>query len=209
MAKASKATGETKRQLIKKSSSAIVGATAIAAIVASFSIVTINFLWNLSRHNESVITEKQKASRTLEENVENIEPLQNSFRILESGDVNSVTVLDALPSKYDFPALATTMESLAIRSGLTLSEFSGNDLEGEAAQQSTTPNPIEIPFTMVVQGEYQDIQEFIDNLGKTIRPLVVKSMELKGSDSSMKASLSIVTYYQPATDLNLTTKVVQ
>ena len=59
----------TKRQLIKKSGSTVVLAMAVAAIVVAFSLVTINFLWDLSQHNSRVIGEKSAASKILKQNV--------------------------------------------------------------------------------------------------------------------------------------------
>lgn len=200
----------TKRQLIKKSGSTVVIAMAISAIIVAFSLVTINYLWDLSQHNKRVIKEKSAASNILEQNVENIELIQNNFTVLEAGDTTSAVILDALPSKYDFPALTTSLESLVKRSGLTLNSFSGDDEEDAALQIQTQPAPIEIPFTLNVSGSYSNIQKFVKNLEVTIRPMKIVRMELKGSsDSAMKATVSVITYYQPATSLEVETRILQ
>ncbi len=200
----------TKRQLIKKSGSTVVLAMAVAAIVVAFSLVTINFLWDLSQHNSRVIGEKSAASKILKQNVENIVPLQNNFTVLEAGETTSATILDALPSKYDFPALATSMESLVKRSGLTLDSFSGDDEEDGAVQTQTEPVPIEIPFVLSVSGSYANMEKFITNMEVTIRPMKIVRMELKGTDdSAMKATISVVTYYQPATSLEVETRSIE
>ncbi len=201
--------GFTKRQLIEKSNTTVVISTIIAAMVVAFALVTLNFMWSLSGHHNRVIAEKSKASKILSENVENIEDLQASFNILEAGDVKSTTVLDALPSKYDYPALATTIESLISSSGLTMKSFSGDDKENEAIQESTKPEPVPIEFSLSVSGSYADIQKFIDNMDRTIRPMKIVRIELQGSDNSMDANMKVVTYYQPSTSLEVETRTIE
>jgi len=199
----------TKRQLIKKSNSTIVVAIAITAVIVAFSLVTLNFLWGLSQHNSRVISKKAEASKILEENTESIEKLQQNFNVFEAGDVKSAAVLDALPSKYDFPALATSMESLVQRSGLTLDAFTGDDNEENALQSETQPAPVEIEFTLQVSGSYEDVKKLIDNMEKTIRPMKIVSIEMKGVDAEMKVSIKTITYYQPATSLEVETSTVE
>ncbi len=203
------ATSETKRQLINKSSSTIVVSMAAAAFILSFSLVTINFLWDLSQHNLRIIAKKAEASEVLKQNVENIEKLQKSFVVLEAGDVKSSTILDALPSKYDFPALATSIESLVQRSGMTLESFSGDDLEDSAIQEATQPTPVELEFSINVSGSYSDLQKLISNLERTIRPMKITQFELKGNDTRMTSTLQITTYYQPATSLDVETRTIE
>lgn len=199
----------TKRQQIEKSNSTIVLSMALAAFIVSFSLVTVNFLWDLSSHNRRVISKKSEAKNILEQNVENVEPLITSFNLFEAGDVKSDTVLDALPSKYDFPALATTMESLVKDSGMTLESFSGDDEEEAAVQEETAPSPIKIEFTLSVSGNYEDFQDLVDRMERTIRPMRVNNLEIKGSDDALKATLKVTTYYQPATTLNVETRSVE
>lgn len=198
-----------KRQLIEKSNSTVVLVLAAAAFVLVFCLVILNFLWDLNGHNRRVISSKDQAAKILENNVQQIPELVTSFNVFEAGEVKSSDALDALPSKYDYPALATSMESLVSRSGLVLVVFSGDDEEESAIQSETDPNPIEIEFTLQVEGTYANVQKFIENLQKTTRPITVKNIEMKGSDSNMKVTLDAVTYYQPATDLNVETRTIE
>lgn len=204
-----KRSGFSKRQLIEKSSTTIVLSTALAAIILSFSVVMMNFMWSLSGHYNRVVSEKSKASKILEQNVDNIEQLQANFTIFEAGDVKSTTVLDALPSKYDFPALATTVESLVADTGLTMNSFGGSDIETQAIQSQTVPSPVELNFTLTVTGNYKNIQKLVDHLDRTIRPMKITRFELRGSDESMRATMSIITYYQPATNLEVETRTIE
>ena len=202
----------TKRQLIEKSNTTVIMSLAVTAFVVAFAIVFMNFLWDLSSHNRRVISGKSEASKSLKANVENIVPLQQNFTVFEAGDENDVKsddVLDALPSKYDFPALATSIQSLVERSGLTLDSFSGDDNEGTAAQSQTDPLPVEIPFSFAVRGPYEDVRKLLDSIDRTIRPIKILSMEIKGQDSQMQVSFSALTYYQPAVSLDVETRTVE
>lgn len=199
----------TKRQAIDKAKSTVFVAMVIASILVSFSIVTINFLWGLRGYNTRVTAEKESVRDTLEENISNAEALRQSFSTFESGDVTSKEVLDALPSKYDFAAIITSLDSLAKRSGMLLTGFTGDDQSAEAMQSSTRPEAIAIPFTIEVEGDYEGLQEFMNNLELSIRPMQVESVEISGSDENITANISISTFYQPQASLDVETKVVE
>ncbi len=199
----------TKRDLIKKTSTKIFIAVAVAAVVVSFSLVALNFLWSLSGHYQRVVSQKDEASRVLSQNIENIELLQNSFIVLEAGEVDAGTVLDALPSRYDFPALATTIESLVARNDVVLESFSGDDIEVDAIQFETEPMPIEIPFSLSVKGSYSSIREFISEIHLTIRPIRIINIELEGYYDAMEATMRAITYYQPRTSLEVETRTIE
>ncbi len=198
-----------KRQAIEQARSSVFIAMVLASIVFSFALVTIKFLWDLGAYNRRVINQKNAAKSALEQNVASVDNLQSGFAKLEAGKVNSQTVLDALPSKYDFPALATSIEALTIRSGLTLESFNGEDLTATAVDAEPQPAPVEMPFSISVKGPYKQVKEFIDILNRSIRPMRIDSINMGGNDENMKVELDITTFYQPAVDLNLQTRVVR
>jgi Tfp pilus assembly protein PilO len=198
-----------KRQAIDKAKSTVFVTMVVAAIIVSFSLVTINFLWDLRGYNQRVISEKERARDTLQQNVENAKTLQENFALLEQGDVTSQDVLDALPSKYDFAALVTSIDSLAKRSGMVLDSFSGDDLSAEAVQSATQPEPVAMPFIISVQGSYEDLQRFLETLDRSIRPIRVEAVEISGTDDLINADITLSTFYQPQASLEAETKVVQ
>jgi len=69
--------------------------------------------------------------------------------------------------------------------------------------------PIELDFNLTVSGNYADIQKFISNMDRTIRPMKIERIELKGSDDSMKANMKVITYYQPSTSLEVETRTIE
>lgn len=208
----------SKRQAIEDAKKTVLMIVVVAAVVVSVSLVTTNFLYNLGRYNARVISEKETAVDTINDNITAVSELVDSFRAFEEGpDLiasqgeknNSSIVLDSLPSKYDYPALATSIESLVRKSGLRLDSFSGQDETSSAVQSAVQPTPIEIPFSVTVVGPYEDIQDFMNQLQNSIRTLSVDRLKLTGSDASIRAEITLKSFYQPSVSLDVETKVVQ
>ena len=200
--------GKGKRQAISKAKSTVLATVVVASIIISFAIVAMNFLWNLRGYNTRVLGQKQQAKETLMQNVTNAETLKQQFEIFEQGDIKSQDVLDALPSKYDFAAVITSIDVLAKRSGMSLDGFVGVDESDDAPQAQVDPQPIEISFVVTVVGRYDDLKKFVDNLDRSIRPMKVNSILISGNDNNIKAEISITTYYQPQADINVEKKKV-
>lgn len=199
----------TKRQAIDKAKSTVFTTMVIASIVISLSVVAIKFMWDLRGYNSRVIAAKEEARDILQQNVENSAQLRSNFVLFEEGDITSQDVLDALPSKYDFAALITSIDSLAKRNGLVLESFNGDDLSAEAIQEATQPTPVAMPFSISIIGEYEDLQDFMETLQRSIRPFTVEGLEISGSDDSITADIALSTYYQPQASTEVETKRVE
>jgi hypothetical protein len=121
-------TSLTKRSLINKANSTIVIATALAAFVVVFALVAGHSLIGQIAYQNRVIDAKKQALRTLKSDLEARDTLVESYKAFVSDKVNVLggqadgtgdhdgdnakLVLDALPSKYDFPALTTSLEKM-------------------------------------------------------------------------------------------------
>lgn len=195
----------TKRLQIEKSKRTIFLSIIIASIIASLSIVTTKFLWDLGRHYTRVIGEKEQARDTLKSNLANAQELKGKFEQFDnaSDQITSQTVLDALPSKYDYPAMVTSIDALAKRSGVSVEALSGEDLGDSALTTQTDPQAVAMPVTVTAVGTYADLETFITNLHRSIRPFTVKTIEIRGTDQVTKADILIETYYQPAVNLDV------
>ncbi|HEX9679125.1 MAG TPA: type 4a pilus biogenesis protein PilO [Candidatus Saccharimonadales bacterium] len=199
----------TKRQAIEKAKSTVLTSVVIASIVVSFSIVTVNFLWDLRGYNSRVIKEKNLAKVTLRQNLINADELTAQFSVFEASGVKSSEILDALPSTYDYAALVTSVNSIAKRSGLELTGFAGTDQSNEAPGTAVTPSPFEMAFSISVAGSYDSLKKFVDNLDRSIRPFQVRALSISGTDQAITADIAISTYFQPKADIGTETKVVQ
>ncbi|HSX28527.1 MAG TPA: type 4a pilus biogenesis protein PilO [Candidatus Saccharimonadales bacterium] len=200
-----------KREKIQQANSTILVVVVIASIVMSFALVMGNFLLKQKSYNDHVYKEKKIARDTLKQNVINAKGLEDKFKDIEDPKslANSQTILDALPGDYDNPALRTSIESLVKRNSLSIESLTSVDQEGQVAEKAVDPKPVEMPFTVTVEGDYGKVRNFISDLEHTIRPMKVTALTLNGSDQDMKAEISVVTYFQPTREIGITTKEVK
>lgn len=207
-----------KHALISKANTRILIAVAIAVVVMVFSIVATRSLVVQSLHRSKVISEKKLAATALKENDVQVGKLIESFKVFEglpesvigTTEKNSKVVLDALPPKYDFPALATSLEKILQDGGYTITSITGTDNEiGELDDNVSEPLPIEIPFTIAVTGTYEKLRLLPVDLERSIRPIHITSIEISGSISDARMAITAKTYYQPGKNLELQFKEVR
>ncbi len=219
-------TSLTKRSLISKANSTIVTATAVSAFVLIFSLIASKALFSQMAYQNRVIDAKKEAVAQLKENLEARDSLVTSYKSFvdrpqnllggdpsgsgpQDGD-NAKIVLDALPSVYDFPALATSLEKLITSQNLQITGITGTDQELEQqAAADATPQPVPMPFQIQVTGSYDSIQNLVKLFNSSVRPFQTQTMSLGGNQSNMTLTLSAQTYYQPEKTFKINTEVVK
>jgi hypothetical protein len=216
----------TKKMQIDKAQATIVGVIAASVFVTVFSLVSSRVLWTQRGYQARVIDQKTKAKVQLEKNVDSVKDLVASYQqFVESssnmlggnpagtgdqdGD-NARLVLDALPSKYDFPALTSSLEKI-LNDRHIEGTISGTDDEvaQSAAAESVSPQPVEIPFQISMQGSYASAQDLVSVFERSIRPFNIQKMTLSGGLSDMNMSLDVKTYFQPEKALSIKQEVVK
>jgi len=220
-------TSFTKRTLISKANSSMVVATSIAAFVLVFGLVGGKALLSQMGYQNKVIDAKKEALAQIEEDQEAVDSLKNSYNDFVSQDPNVLggnpkgsgpqdgdnakLILDALPSRYDFPALTTSLEALITSQNLKILGISGTDEEATQGglQTSGAPAATVMPFQLQVSGSYQSVQGLVDLMLRSIRPFQIQSIEISGSESSMIADITAQTFYQPEKKLSIEEEVVR
>lgn len=208
----------TKHAQIEKSNTTMFIILGLAAAILSFTIVSSVYLVKRLSYQSKVINARVDAEKQLKSNASELQKLVASYQSFDSAtesvigtdDKNSKIVLDALPSKYDFPALNTSIEKIfKLTGGLKSISISGSDQEATAEQSSINPTPIEIPITIGGGGNYENIQKLINNLQLSIRPFKVLKVSLNGNQTNMTFNIDLVTYYMPAKNLEIQLKEVK
>lgn len=220
-------TSFTKRSLINKANSTMVIATTVAAFIVVFAIVAGKSLAGQMVYQNKIISAKKDAIKQLREDLEARDSLAEAYGTFVAEDPNVLAgdpkgkgdkdgdnaklVLDALPSKYDFPALTTSLEKIITGHNLSILGINGTDQEAdqEANQTSPDPEPIPMPFQIQVSGSYGSIQNLIDVFLNSIRPFQIINLELAGDESSMTATIDAQTFYQPEKSLEIKKEVVR
>lgn len=219
--------GSIKRGLIDKSNTRIVIIVSMAVFAVIFSLVAARTLWNQAIYQGKVISAKTDAKKQLQADVKIANTLHDSYSAFVGATTNIIggtsvgvtsrdgdnakIILDALPSKYDFPALATNLETLVQDQQIELVSINGIDDEvvQSANNTSSDPQAVEIPFQLSATGDYTKTQALIGALERSIRPIAIRSLDVSGAQGKLTTTISAVTYYQPAKSLNTRTKVVK
>jgi hypothetical protein len=222
-----KSTSFTKRTLITQANKKIVVMTSVAAFLVVFSLVASKTLIGQIAYQNKVISQEKQAQSQLQTDLSARDSLVNSYQAFintpqnilggnpngtgsQDGN-NSKIVLDALPSTYDFPALATTLESLIKSQNLQIGSITGTDeeLAQQNNQKSPAPQSIAMPFQVQVSGSYQAIQNLIGIFQASIRPFQIQTINMAGSEGDMTVTISAQTFYQPEKTFNVTQQEVQ
>lgn len=200
----------SRREQIKKAGGVVFVVAAFAAVVVVFCVISMKFLWEKKSYNDRVIGAKTKARDDIENNLSSLAKLSEQFPQLEnSASTNSKTILHALPPTYDYAALASSIDFLATTSGVTSNTSIGDDISASAVNSSPVSKPVELPLSLQVSGSYDSIRQYITNLEKSIRPIHITSVTYSGSNTKLEATITGVTYYQPARSLDVEKKAVQ
>jgi Tfp pilus assembly protein PilO len=220
-------TAFTKRSLIDKANSTMVISTTAAAFILVFALVSGKALFSQMSYQNRVISAKKTALNRLTDDLSARDSLQSSYQNFTAqnpnvigGDVNgsdqkdgdnSKVILDALPSKYDFPALIASLEKIIDDQGLKIVSIAGTDEEATQAANATSPNPeaVPMPFQVQVSGSYDSVKSLIDTMLRSTRPIQIQTIELDGDPNSLTVNIAAQSYYQPEKNLNITSKVVK
>lgn len=216
----------TKRIQIDKTNQNMIILIAVASFVTVFCLVASRALISQQRYQSRVIKEKGVAVKQLKDNIAAADSLKKSYSDFVSqpenvlrgnpsgsgekdGD-NGKIVLDALPSKYDFPALTTSLEKILSDKSYKIESITGAD--DELNQQNSAgpaPTPVEMPFEISVSGQYASMKSLVDTLDRSIRPFQIQTIEFSGSGSGIHATINAKTFYQPEKSLTITTKEIK
>jgi len=218
----------TKRLQIDKANSRVVVAAGVAAFILIFSAVAVKTLISQATYQNRVISAKRATLNQLNTNIAAVNTLKESYATFNSANPNILggnsagsgpvdgtnpnLILSALPSSYDFPALANSLEKLVASQGVEITSITGTDdqVAQQANQTSSTPTPAEIPFQMAVTGNYQGVQNVLNAFDRSIRPVQVQSLVLAASDGdNLSLTVTAKTYYQPGKSLNITTEAIK
>lgn len=216
-----------KRMGVDKTNARILAITAGAAFLVVFFLVASYSLFSQLTYQNRVIKAKKQAVTQLRENVDASDSLVGSYKAFAGSGQNYIggtstgsaaqdgsnakITLDALPSKYDFPALTSSLEKVAADQKALIQEINGTDDEVAQAGTETSPQPvpIEIPFEIKVGGDFAAIQRVVDAFDRSIRPIQIKTMQVTGDQQLLSLQITAKTFYQPEKTLKLQTKVVK
>jgi len=226
----------SKQSLIEKSNSTMIATVGIAAFLVVFSIVASRALFLKMNFQNRLIGEKETAVDQLDENISTVPELQKSYSAFVDqpenviGGVSSSTgerdgdnaklTLDSLPSKYDFPALATSLEKILKTNNYQINSISGTDEEAtfskgpndgaiDTVDENTVISPVEMAFEISATSNFNKTIQLFRIFELSIRPIKVSTVEISGTNSDMEVIVSGNTNYQEEKKVEIKTKVVE
>ncbi len=215
-----------KRLQISKANTVMVATIAGAAFITVFSLVAARALWSTRGYQQRVINEKEATVAQLEANIAAVDDLVVSYKTFveapknmmggsstgsgpRDGD-NAKITLDSLPSKYDFPALATSLQKILEDRNYKVDNISGIDDEiAQSTEVASSAQPVEMLFEMGGTNDFSAASGLLTTLERSIRPITVLKVGLSGEDGNLSVAISAKSYYQPEKPLNVNKKVVK
>lgn len=217
----------SRRIAIDKANTRVMVAVGIATFVVVFSLFAGKALISQGKYHSKVIQQKKMTLKQLKSNTDAANQLDTSYKefvgssenILggdprgigdRDGD-NSRIVLDALPSQYDFPALATSIEKMLKDNNFAIQNITGTDDEIAQAQKKSESNPqaVEMPFTFEVKTSPNSAKDLIALLERSIRPIQVQKLTITEQTGQLSITVDAKTYFQPGKNLDVKKELVK
>ncbi len=211
-----------KQLAINKDNTTILIVIGLASFLTVFSLVASKSLLSQSSYQAGVISKKKATLKQVKKNATEAEKLRNSYQAFAeqktnilggaadgTGDLdgeNPRIVLDALPSKYDFPGLTTSLTKMFKDykvSGLTGSD---DELTQSAAEPSSSPTVVEIPFSVTLDASAQSSKDALKLFERSIRPIQVNKLTLTSNAQGVKLNVNAKTYFQPPKKFDITSE---
>src|SRR3989344_1046329 len=211
---------------IDKAQSRTVTVIATATVIIVFSLFASKSLLSQGSYQRRVINHKHETVEQLKNNVSAGKDLVTQYQVFAQANPNLLggnpdgpgpldgnnarLVLDALPNKYDFPALTSSIEKLMAGRGISIRTIGGTDDEAtNTGEPSPDPQPKTIGFSVEGITTYPNSMELIKDFERSIRPFDFTTFELNGDANQIRITINANTYYQPPKGLDVGSKEIK
>lgn len=215
-----------KHDIIDRDSTRIVAVVAAAVFVVVFCSFAIKTLVSQSLYQNRVVSEKEKTLKQLKKNKESLKTLEQSYTafVNESENIlggnptgqgpidgnNAKIVLDALPGKYDYPALSSSFEKILREGGYTIVQLGGTEQENSEPSATAKATPIEVPYTFGFSSDANKAKALLQTLERSIRPMNVDTLRIQvANGGQVTATVGLHTYYTQQKTFELGSEVVK
>lgn len=206
---------------IDKSQSTMLAVVAVAVAFCVFGLFATKSLVSKGLYQRRALSAERNVAATLKSNYTAAQTLVTQYTVfaqenpnmiggnvngngLNDGDNPRIT-LDALPSKYDVPALGSSIEKILDGRNVTFNSLSiTDDPSSNSDQPVAQPQTVSIPFSFEGTTNYKSAQQLLQDFERSIRPFDLNTLEIDGTDKTLKLTVGMTTYFQPAKSLNLT-----
>jgi hypothetical protein len=205
---------------ISKSQSTVLGIIVATVVIVIFSLFATKALILKGSYQRRALHARRNVVDQLKKNYDSANQLFSQYKVFADqdpnilgGTVNGQTnldganpriVLDALPSQYDAPALATSIEKIMTGRGLSIAALSLNDDPvSNSDQPQSQPTAKPMTFSFAGTTDYANAAQLFKDFEHSIRPFDLNTLEINGTDAKLNLTAAMTTYFQPAKSLNL------
>jgi len=214
-----------KYDVIDRDSTKIMVTVGVAVFIVVFCLFAMKALVSQSSFNSRVISSKEKALQQLKVNKKAVEDLRVTYGNFVDEQINILggnskgegpvdgnnaqLVIDALPGKYDFPALSSSIEKILKDGGYTIDAIGGADDGTSAGIAPATIGAVEIPYSFSVSASVENTRTLLDTLERSIRPIYVTNLSFQSTDIGLRSTLGIKTFYSPEKAVEVKSKEIK
>lgn len=209
-----------KHMQIDKSQSKMLIVIAAATVIVVFGLFATKAMIVKGMYQRRALHARRDVAARLKTNYNSANTLFNQYKVFAEGNPNILggsiggqsnldgdnarIVLDALPSTYDAPALASSLEKVLTGRNITISTLSVIDdpttnLDAPQADPQYKP----ITFSFAGSTSFANAAQLLQDFERSIRPFDISTLEISGSDTNLRLNASMKTYFQPAKSLDL------
>lgn len=220
MAKLSLGKISVKHIEVSKDQSSILMVVAGTVAVVIFLLFATKAMIVQGFYQQRVLSAKHGVVSDLKKNYESAKTLVNQYDVFASQDPNMLgapvsgtgnlngdnprLVLDALPSKYDAPALASSLEKILKGRNLKIGSITITDDQSLYPDQpQSAPQYKAVTFSSAGTTNYAGGSQLLNDFERSIRPFDVNKLRISGTDNNLSLSLDMTTYYQPGKVIDL------
>jgi hypothetical protein len=206
---------------IDKDQSTMLAVIIAATVLTVFSLIATKSLVSKGLYQRRALSARRQVVATLKSNYGSAQTLDTQYKVFAAQDPNILggsasgsgntdgnnprIILDSLPSKYDAPALASSIEKLVLGRGGTINSLTVTDdptTNSDAAQAQPTSKPMAFSFDATTN--FANATLLLQDFERSIRPFDLNTLQISGTDNALKLTVGMTTYFQPAKSLDLT-----
>lgn len=176
-------------------------------VVIIIVIVTIAYLFMYSDSSERINQLKQEEETLKESYIEKSAKAANLDRLkAELDQINGLfqVLLKQLPTTAEIPNLLQELHECASKNGVTMESITPapaihtNSAGGEGESQQVIET---LPYNITITGNYNQITQFVRDIGKLSRIVTINSITLKPNEKGDKYTLiAVANTYKALTD---------
>lgn len=207
---------------LDKNQSTILAVIALSVVLVIFGLFATKAMVVKGLYQRRALHARRVVANQLKDNYTAAQTLVTQYKLFASQDPNmlggsasstksnsdgdnSWLVLDSLPSNYDAPALASSIEKIMLGRNATITALKVTDDPATYSDKAQAqPKVVPVTFSFEGTSNYLSTTQLFQDFERSIRPFDLNTLEIAGTDNALHLTVGMTTYYQPARSLDLT-----